>query len=113
MGASRSLQPCGARVAHPSIETIDLGVAILGRDDITARGYVIHEMLRVLGGQRRFFVLGQGNPYIAAALYGGDPEGAYDALCRAVGVQIGAGVANGAGERRGELDQPADGAGRP
>lgn len=80
----------GARVTCPSIETIDLGSVVLRRGDIAERGYVIHRVLRVLGRERREFVLPRGNRYVAGALRSPDPSAVYEELCRAVGDRIGA-----------------------
>ena len=76
----------------PSLDTLDLGNAVLQRGDIAARGRVAHEMLVILSAGRAAFVLPRGNPYVVGSLYAGDLDGVYSALCRAVGIELGAGV---------------------
>ena len=76
--------------APPSLEALDLGTAVLRRGDITERGRVVHDILGVLCGGRRGFVLRRGNPYVVGALYAADPGAVYAALCRASGGVRGA-----------------------
>ena len=71
-GAWRRLhKPARARGCPPSLESLDLGNAVLRRGDITERGRVVHDILGVLCGGIGVFVLRRGNPCVVAALRGG------------------------------------------